>query len=98
MNDRLTRCRALLEELKLDGVIVSDPTDVRYLSGFRGEDTTLLVGRDAALLCTDSRFWEQVHEEVDGFELVRAQGADLLADTAAAAAERLGPAAALGFQ
>jgi Xaa-Pro aminopeptidase len=39
-----------------------------------------------------------VREEAEGFELVKAQGADLLADTAAAAAERLGPAAALGFQ
>ena len=42
--DRLGRLRDLLDARGLDAVLVSDPTDVRYLSGFRGEDTTLLVG------------------------------------------------------
>jgi len=49
------------------------------------------------LICTDSRFWEQVHAEVPGFTLAKTSG-DLWAETVAAAAERLGPAAALGFQ
>ncbi len=98
MNDRLQRCRELLAELELDGVLVSDIHDVRYLSGFRGDDTTLVVGREAALICTDARFWEQVHEEVLDFDLVKARGGDLTADSAAAAAEHLGGAAALGFQ
>ena len=43
---------------------------MRYLSGFRGEDTTLVIGRDVALICTDSRYFAQVHEEVGGFEIV----------------------------
>ena len=60
MSARLDRCRRLLEGLRVDGIIVTDPVDVRYLSGFRGDDATLVVGRAAALLCTDSRFWEQV--------------------------------------
>ncbi len=96
--DRVARCRALLDELRLDAVVVSDTADVRYLSGFRGEDATLVVGRDAALIVTDSRYVEQVHEEVDGFELVKVTGADLLAETAAAAAGRAGPACDLGYQ
>jgi len=97
LNDRLARCRALLDAAGVDGVVVGDPVDVRYLSGFRGEDATLVVTRDGARICTDSRFWEQVHAEVDGFDLVKSSG-DLLAATVAAAAELLGPAAALGFQ
>ena len=66
MNARLDRCRRLLDGLRVDGVIVTDPVDVRYLSGFRGDDATLVVGHAAALLCADSRFWEQVQEEVAG--------------------------------
>ncbi len=96
MNDRLVRCRALLDDL--DAVVVSASADVRYLSGFRGDDTLLIVGGAAALICTDSRFWEQAREEAIEFELVEVVGADLIADTVAAAAQRLGADARLGFQ
>jgi Xaa-Pro aminopeptidase len=95
---RLQRCRAVLTELGLDAVLVTRPSDVRYLSGFRGEDTTLLVGADVALIVTDARYWEQVREEVTGFDLAEATGGDLLADSLAAAAERLGAAHRLGLQ
>ena len=98
MNDRLARCRALLDDLGLDGVVVGEPADVRYLCGFRGEDTTLIIGHDVALICSDARYWGQVREEALGFELVEAVGADLIADTVAAAARQLGVDARLGFQ
>jgi Xaa-Pro aminopeptidase len=97
VSDRLERCRAVLEAVGVDGIVVSDVVDVRYLSGFLGDDATLVVTRDAALICTDSRFWEQVHAEVTGFTLAKARG-ELLAETVAAAAQHLGPAATLGFQ
>jgi Xaa-Pro aminopeptidase len=77
-------------------MIVSDAHDVRYLSGFRGENATLVVGQATALICTDSRYWGQVAEEVKGFALERTE--ELLHDTAAAAARELGERAALGFQ
>lgn len=95
---RLARCRALLDTMGLDAVVVSDAADVRYLSGFRGEDATLVVGRDEALIVTDSRYVEQVHEEAPEFDLVRREGGDLLADSAAAARERLGGGRTLGYQ
>ncbi|MCX6363780.1 MAG: Xaa-Pro peptidase family protein [Actinobacteria bacterium] len=98
MNDRLARCRAVLDDLGLGGVVVGEPADVRYLSGFRGDDTMLIISADVALICTDARFWEQAREEAAGFELVEAVGADPIADTVAAAAKHLGADAWLGFQ
>ena len=98
MTSRLLRCREVTVSLGLDGLLVTDPVDVRYLSGFLGDDATLVVGPDAALICTDSRFWAQAREEVDGFELVEVTGADLLEETARAAAGALGTGAALGYQ
>ncbi len=102
MSRRLAAARALLEARGLDAVIVSDPADVRYLSGFRGDDTLLLVSGDAALLCTDSRYWAQAGDEAGHFELVRSEGGDaLVADLLAAWAARPSGAAAaprLGFQ
>ncbi len=71
---RLERCRGLLGGLRVDALLVSDAVDVRYLSGFRGDDTTLLVGADFAFICTDARYWDQVREEVDAFALVEVRG------------------------
>ena len=80
-------------------MIVSNAADVRYLSGFRGEDATLVIGRQVALIVTDSRYVEQVHEEVTGFDLVAREGRKgLLAETAAAAAAALGEQHSLGYQ
>ncbi len=97
--DRLQRARDLLAGLGVDAVIVSNAADVRYLSGFRGEDATLVLGHQVALIVTDSRYVEQVHEEVTGFDLVAREGRKgLLAETAAAAAAALGEQHNLGYQ
>ena len=98
MTDRLERCRALLPRLGVDGVLVSDPEDVRYLSGFRGDDATLVVGAEAASICTDARYWEQVHEEVADLELSKVTEQPLLAHSVAEAARLLGAGARLGYQ
>ncbi len=95
---RTARLRDLLEGLRLDGVLVTDPVDVRYLSGFRGDDATLVVGRSASLLCTDSRFWEQVREEVREVELSRVTTEPLLEHSAHEARRVLGSGARLGYQ
>ncbi len=94
---RLAACRTLLDELSLDAILVSDATDVRYLSGFRGEDAALVVGRDLALICTDFRYLEQAREEAPQFALERSEGG-LLGDAVAAVRRRLGRGAALGCQ
>jgi Xaa-Pro aminopeptidase len=98
MNGRLERCRALLPRLAVDGVLVSDPDDVRYLSGFHGDDATLVIGPDAATICTDARYWEQVSEEVSGFELGKVTDRPLLEESVAQAARVLGAGARLGYQ
>jgi Xaa-Pro aminopeptidase len=93
---RLAAVRRLLSDRGLDAALVGEPHDVRYLSGFRGEDASLLVGAEAALICTDSRYWAQVAEEVTGFDLEKTQR---LPDDALAALRReLGDGPALGFQ
>jgi Xaa-Pro aminopeptidase len=94
---RLERLRAVLAARRLDAALISARHDVRYLSGFRGDDTALLVGRDdLALICTDSRYWAQVAEEVVGFSLEKTD--DLLPGALAALARELGDASRLGFQ
>jgi Xaa-Pro aminopeptidase len=50
-------------ELKIDALLVSAPPNVRYLSGFTGDNGLLLVTPDAQTLFTDPRFTIQAAEE-----------------------------------
>ena len=54
---------------KAQAMLVSNPHDVRYLSGFTGEDSWLLFGRDWARLITDARFAEQAERECGDIEV-----------------------------
>jgi Xaa-Pro aminopeptidase len=48
--------------------LVTSPVNVRYLTGFTGEDSFLLVGRGVTVLISDSRFETQIPEECPGLE------------------------------
>ena len=81
IENRLQALRALLEEKKLDAVIVTKYVNLHYFSGFRGDDTTLVISRDKAMLITDSRYTEQAAQQAPLFELVQ-QREGLLSKTA----------------
>jgi len=50
-------------ELKVDALLISAPPNVRYLSGFTGDNGLLLVTPDSQTLFTDPRFTIQAAEE-----------------------------------
>lgn len=60
--------------LKVDGLLITNPENRRYLSGFTGSAGVLLVGVEEAMIVTDFRYWEQVVGEASGFELYRQKG------------------------
>jgi Xaa-Pro aminopeptidase len=63
---RRTALRALLPT-GVDGLLVTDLVNVRYLTGFTGSNAALLVHVDGdaqSRLCTDGRYRAQVAEEV----------------------------------
>ena len=66
-------CRQMAEQ-ELDAYLVLARPNVRYLSGFTGEDTTLLVTANRTVLVTDSRYTEQAAEETDVEEIFSRQG------------------------
>ena len=78
---RLAALRQLLEEQKLDAVIVTKFVNLHYFSGFRGDDTTLVISGDKAALVTDSRYTEQAARQAPLFEVIEQQDG-LLAKTA----------------
>ncbi len=50
-------------------MLVTNFTNVTYLSGFTGDDSYMLVGSAVELLVSDPRYSEQLGEECPGLEL-----------------------------
>ena len=61
---RIERLRAAAEERNLDGVLVTDLTNIRWLTGFTGSSGKLVVTPDAATLVTDGRYRERATDEI----------------------------------
>jgi len=68
---RLRALRSRMAREGVDGILISQPENRIYFSGFTGSSGWLLVGMDRALLATDSRYFEQVARQVSCCELVR---------------------------
>jgi Xaa-Pro aminopeptidase len=68
---RLTKLRAVLPEHNIDAVLISQPENRRYLSGFTGSAGMLVVTADRAVMATDFRYYEQVGREAPEFELAK---------------------------
>ncbi|SFT34065.1 Xaa-Pro aminopeptidase [Selenomonas sp. GACV-9] len=70
---RLEAVRALMSEHQLDAIVVTKYVNLHYFSGFRGDDTTLVISRDQAMLITDNRYTEQAAQQAPLFEIVEQQ-------------------------
>jgi Xaa-Pro aminopeptidase len=68
---RIEKVRALLEEQQLDALLISDPFNRRYLSGFTGSNGYLIVSRFSLQIATDFRYWEQAERQCPEFELFK---------------------------
>jgi Xaa-Pro aminopeptidase len=65
---RRERLARLLKTKKLGSMLVSDPANVHYLTGFRGEDSWLLVSEKKSVILSDARFTTQIEEECPDLE------------------------------
>ncbi len=66
---RLQNLRKQLQNWDVEAVLISSPTNRRWLSGFRGSSGRLLINSERAILATDSRYWQQAADETVHFEL-----------------------------
>src|SRR5437762_2166452 len=75
---RRERLRSLLAQKSLGPLLVTDPLNVTYLTGFTGDSSYLLVAGQRELLITDGRYKQQLSEECPGLELaIREPGIQL---------------------
>lgn len=69
-NERVARLRALLSQKNGDAILVTNPVNRRYLTGFTGSAGVVLVSQSRAALLTDFRYREQAPQQAAGFEVI----------------------------
>ena len=72
---RLQKLRPIIAKNGLDALLISQPYNYRYLSGFSGSSGWLLISQSEAILATDFRYMEQAKEEVRHFQVMQINGA-----------------------
>lgn len=60
---RVKDLRSLYNEKGFDGVLMANPANIYYYTGFYGDDSKLLVCNDYLALLTDGRYTEQAAKE-----------------------------------
>ncbi len=70
MRGRGDRLEKLLAERELERMLVTDLTNVRYLTGFTGTNGACVCGPGVRLFLTDFRYTERAAAEVEGWDPV----------------------------
>lgn len=79
---RRKKLRQILKKEGLDGLLVTDFTNVTYLTGFTGDDSYLLLTRNKAILLSDPRYTTQIEEECPDVDTkIRPPGTTILKAT-----------------
>ena len=74
MNDsiysiRQNKLRDVLNQKGLDGILITNLTNIRYISGFTGSAASCLITPQGQYFITDGRYIEQSKTQVKGFEV-----------------------------
>ncbi|MBM7552324.1 M24 family metallopeptidase [Thalassobacillus pellis] len=68
--DKLRGIRQSIQDMELDGLLVTNDKNRRYLTGFTGSAGVVLLTAEKSILITDFRYTEQAGEQAKGFEIV----------------------------
>jgi Xaa-Pro aminopeptidase len=80
---RRDRLRRTIRKQGVDALLVTNFTNVTYLTGFRGDDSYLLVRRDGDVIISDGRYTIQLVEECPGLDVhIRRPGVKMLESAA----------------
>ncbi|MFH0738676.1 MAG: Xaa-Pro peptidase family protein [Candidatus Omnitrophota bacterium] len=84
MDLRLRNIYASLRKAGLDGLILSHPENITYLSRYRSRDSYLLISRKQNIYFTDSRYTEEAKNNLKAFSIQEIHGPAFGAITQAA--------------
>ncbi len=69
ISNRLQKLRQRLAEKEIDAILISQPENRYYLSGFTGSAGLLLITPQKAILATDFRYMEQAKTQTTDYEI-----------------------------
>jgi len=72
--NRLQKLRRALAEKESEAILISQPENRHYLSGFDGTAGFLLITPESAILATDFRYLEQAKAQAPDYEIFRISG------------------------
>lgn len=75
---RRERVRRSLKKLRLDAILLTNPVNVAYLTGFGGDSSFLLLRRDDEILISDGRYTTQIAEECPDVRCLIRRGAETM--------------------
>ncbi len=74
ITNRLSKLRTILSEKNIPAILISQPENRYYLSGFSGSAGYLLITADQQLLTTDFRYVEQAKHQAPDYMLFEIKG------------------------
>src|SRR5262249_18922596 len=92
--ERLSRA---LKDESADALLITNPVNVTYLTGFSGDSSYVVLSAARAILVSDGRFTTQIAEECPGLETSIRPPTQTVAQAAGAALAKLGVGSA-GFE
>jgi Xaa-Pro aminopeptidase len=87
------RRQNLARELKgeaIDALLVTNPVNVTYLTGFTGDSSYVVIGKKRSIIVSDQRYTEQIGEECPGLDAAIRPPAKTLAKATSEVLTRLG--------
>ncbi len=67
---RLGKLRQLMAQLNYQALLLTEPLNIRYVSGFSGSSASLLITAQQQFLITDYRYTEQAQAECAGVDII----------------------------
>lgn len=92
---KLEKLRESFSGFGIDGLLVTNSYNRRYITNFTGTAGVALISKNASVFITDFRYVEQANEQVKDFEIVQHSG--LIIEEVAKQAEKMG-IKKLGFE
>ena len=69
-SNRQEKFKSVLGEQGIDGILITNLTNIRYICGFTGSSATCLVLPEKQYFLSDGRYAEQSREQVSDFSMV----------------------------
>ncbi len=82
MNLRIKKVYAKLKEEGLDGLLLSSPANISYLTGYLSRDSYLLISPRGKVYITDARYLQEAKQSLKGYSFRETKGnlSEVIAD------------------